>query len=62
MQKPVVMMWGENDAVVPAANAAELTDYWPQADVYIFPKCGHVPMVEKQVEVQTVARQFMAKL
>lgn len=62
MQKPVVMIWGENDAVVPAANAAELNVYWPQADVYIFPECGHVPMVEKQSEVQGIARQFMAKL
>lgn len=62
MQTPVVMVWGENDAVVPASNAKELNAYWPQAEVHVLPACGHVPMVEKQSEFQQIARDFMAAL
>lgn len=62
MQTPVVIVWGENDVVVPTANAKELKEYWPQADVHILPACGHVPMVEKQSEFQHIARDFMASL
>lgn len=58
-QKPVSLVWGENDPVLPTANAAALTTYWPQAEKHILPECGHVPMIEKQPEFQQIARQFL---
>lgn len=58
-QQPVALVWGEKDQIVPPTNAAVLKHFWPQANVHILAECGHVPMIEKQREFQTIARRFL---
>jgi pimeloyl-ACP methyl ester carboxylesterase len=60
-QQPVTLVWGEKDQIVPAANARILQQLWPQAEVHILPKCGHVPMIEKQHEFQAITQEFLTR-
>ncbi|QEU95080.1 acetoin dehydrogenase dihydrolipoyllysine-residue acetyltransferase subunit [Streptomyces kanamyceticus] len=45
---PVVALWGEKDRIIPASNAASLTD---TADVRMIPDTGHMPHMETPGEV-----------
>lgn len=56
----ICMVWGENDGVVPPSDAAVLAGQFPDSQTHILPECGHAPMIEKQVEFQTIARAFLA--
>jgi len=56
----VCMVWGENDDVVLPSDADELAAQFPNSQTYLLPECGHVPMLEKQVEVQAIARRFLS--
>lgn len=58
-QKPVALVWGAQDQIVSPTNAGGLQAYWPQAEVHLLPDCGHVPMIEKQPAVETIARRFL---
>ena len=60
IQHEICMIWGENDGVVPSADASVLAGHFPNSQTHILPECGHAPMLEKQVEVQAIARQFLA--
>ena len=60
IQHEICMIWGENDGVVPPADASVLAGHFPNSQTHILPECGHAPMLEKQVEVQAIARQFLA--
>ncbi|WP_420643792.1 alpha/beta fold hydrolase [Candidatus Leptofilum sp.] len=55
----ICMVWGENDGVVPPSDADVLAEQFPNSQTHILPECGHAPMLEKQVEVQGIARQFL---
>lgn len=57
----ICMVWGENDAVVPPANAQELASHFANSQTHILPECGHAPMIEKAGEVQAIARDFLSK-
>ena len=56
----ICMVWGENDGVVPPSDAAVLAGQFPDSQTHILPECGLAPMIEKQVEFQTIARTFLA--
>jgi pimeloyl-ACP methyl ester carboxylesterase len=44
---PVDAIWGEQDRMVPVADAAVLARAVPSADIRFLPGCGHLPMVER---------------
>ncbi|MEZ4590516.1 MAG: alpha/beta fold hydrolase [Chloroflexota bacterium] len=56
----ICLVWGENDAVVPPANAEALATHFANSQTHLLPECGHAPMIEKQVEFQIIARRFLA--
>ncbi|MCA9945595.1 MAG: alpha/beta fold hydrolase, partial [Anaerolineales bacterium] len=56
----ICMVWGENDAVVPPSDAGQLAAQFQNSQTHLLPECGHAPMLEKQVEFQTIARQFLS--
>lgn len=58
-QKPVALIWGAQDQIVSPTNAQSLQTFWPQAEVHLLSDCGHVPMIEKQPVVETIARSFL---
>ena len=47
---PVLVLWGEEDRVIPVAYAGEYARLVPDAQVVRFPLCGHSPAREKPAE------------
>ncbi len=44
---PMMLVWGENDPVIPVSVAAEAREALPEGTVYTVPECGHWPHMEK---------------
>ena len=47
---PVLVVWGREDAVLPISHLADAKAVFPQAEVRIIERCGHLPMVERTDE------------
>jgi pimeloyl-ACP methyl ester carboxylesterase len=47
---PTLLLWGELDAMIPAANAMDYVGVMPKAQRIILPKLGHVPHEEAPME------------
>lgn len=54
--KPLLVVWGADDRIVPAAHAAHVP---AGATVEIFPATGHMVMMEKANEVNRLIRQHV---
>lgn len=50
VDKPTVIVWGEQDRVIPAAQAALAP---PGAEVVVLPGAGHMPMMEQAAAVNS---------
>jgi pimeloyl-ACP methyl ester carboxylesterase len=44
---PTLIVWGQDDHVVPANDALEFARLIPHAELQIFNRCGHLPMAER---------------
>lgn len=44
--KPVLLLWGREDAVSPVEIGERLASELPDARLVVYPRCGHFPMVE----------------
>lgn len=54
---PTLILWGEQDAIIPLAHAHRAASRIPRAALRTFPHCGHVPPWEYPDEfVKTVVR------
>ena len=47
---PVLVVWGREDAVLPIRHLADSKAVFPQAEVRIVERCGHLPMIERTDE------------
>lgn len=57
VQCPVLLLWGEDDRLVPPSYGKAYQKYLPQAEWRTIPRCGHVPMFEREAEfVEAVAK------
>lgn len=43
---PVLILWGKEDALIPATSADWFKSALPQAEVLVYPKIGHLPQEE----------------
>jgi pimeloyl-ACP methyl ester carboxylesterase len=43
---PVMIMWGEEDKLIPVSSARWFADAIPGAKLIVYPKVGHIPMEE----------------
>ncbi len=57
---PTLVLWGQEDAIFPAAGAQRLKGTFPLARVLIQPSTGHLPHVEKAAETAAVYLDFLA--
>jgi pimeloyl-ACP methyl ester carboxylesterase len=57
LKLPALVVWGDDDKIMPPANAALWQQRLPQAEVMIIPNCGHLPHVE---QAALVARRVCA--
>lgn len=55
---PTLLLWGEQDQLVPPAYGEEYRRYIPHAELKLIPNCGHLPMFEKEAEFVDALVQF----
>ena len=55
---PTLIVWGENDKVIPIRNGEKLHDSILNSRLIVFKNCGHVPPEEKADEFVEVVAEF----
>lgn len=59
---PVLLMWCEDDPVLPVAHAERFKAALPQAKLITYPECGHRPQFEKPDAVAEAITAFVTGL
>ena len=59
--KPVLLLWGENDEVTPLRFGHRLANELADATLIVYPRCGHIPMVEAHNPSTRDLVAFLAK-
>ncbi len=57
---PVLIAHGEEDVVIPVANAALLAERWPGARVELYPGAGHAFMAQEPQQLAALLASFFA--
>jgi pimeloyl-ACP methyl ester carboxylesterase len=60
MATPTLIIWGEDDALIPVAYAQEFAQAISGSRVEIVRQCGHVPQVERQETTLALVLGFLA--
>jgi pimeloyl-ACP methyl ester carboxylesterase len=55
---PTLIIWGEEDKVVPVENARKFNRDIPDSQMVIFPRCGHLPQEEEPRETRRLIVEF----
>lgn len=58
IQCPTLLLWGEDDRLVPPAYGLAYQQYIAGAEMKLIPRCGHLPMFEKEAEFVDLITQF----
>ena len=61
IRAPTLLLWGERDAMIPTANAADYRRAMPQASLVVLPGLGHVPQEEDPSAALAPVRAFLAR-
>ncbi|MBC7723261.1 MAG: alpha/beta fold hydrolase [Burkholderiaceae bacterium] len=56
---PTLLIWGENDLVLPAAHLAAAKAVFPEARSHLFAATGHMPQLERPDEFLEVVGEFL---
>ena len=59
LKMPILTLWGQEDALVPAAVGRKLADALPNAQFHQLAGCGHLPTLEKPEESAALFRVFL---
>lgn len=59
VRAPVLLLWGREDAVTPLAWGERLARDLPDARLVVFPRCGHLPMIEAASASTTELLRFL---
>lgn len=59
--RPVLTVWGANDAILPVSQARAAKSVLPSAEVSIMPECGHWPHMEKPELFNHTLIQFLGE-
>jgi pimeloyl-ACP methyl ester carboxylesterase len=60
IQAPVLLLWGEKDALIPFSNASDYSRNLRESQLVSFPVLGHVPQEESPMESLAPVRAFLA--
>jgi pimeloyl-ACP methyl ester carboxylesterase len=55
---PTLLLWGDDDRLVPPAYGEAYRKAIPQAELKLVAECGHLPMFECETEFVTAVQQF----
>lgn len=58
---PTLVMWGEEDALLPVTDGSQFALLIPCAELRVYPKLGHVPMLEDPEAFLTDLRRFLSQ-
>lgn len=58
---PTLLLWGERDAMVPAANAQDYLRVMPRARALVLPAVGHIPQEEGGAAALAAVQGFLAE-
>jgi pimeloyl-ACP methyl ester carboxylesterase len=56
---PALVIWGDDDKVMPPAYAARWRERLPDARIEMVAECGHLPHIEKADIVIRQVREFL---
>ena len=56
---PSLIVWGDDDKIMPSANAALWQERLPDARLVMVDQCGHLPHVEQATLVARLVRAFL---
>jgi pimeloyl-ACP methyl ester carboxylesterase len=56
---PALVIWGEEDAYLPAAYAERQRDALPEADVHVLPASGHWPFADSPDAVERLLIEYL---
>jgi len=56
---PTLVLWGEDDAVVPRAHVERYVELIPDARLEVIPDCGHAASLERPDDVASAAGRFV---
>ena len=56
---PALVLWGEEDPLVPPAVGRKLADALPDAQFHLLAACGHLPTLEKPAEAAALFAKFL---
>ena len=62
IEKPTLLIWGNNDTITPPFVAKEFNKMIPNSELHFIDKCGHAPMMEVPDEFNAILHQFLTKL
>lgn len=61
IQKPTLLVWGNNDSITPPFVAREFNKLIPNSELHFIDKCGHAPMMEVPDEFNIILHKFLKK-
>lgn len=56
---PLMIVWGQEDVIIPVSHAASVMEELPQSVVHIISECGHWPHMEKSEEFNGHLLRFL---
>ena len=56
---PTLVLWGQQDRVLPVRSAQRFVAALPRADLHVFPNCGHAPHLEYPDETAAYIERWM---
>jgi pimeloyl-ACP methyl ester carboxylesterase len=59
--QPVLLLWGREDRVTPLWFGERLAGDLPRARLIVYPRCGHLPMVEAAAASTAALADFLAE-
>ncbi len=59
---PTLIVWGEDDALIPASYAQTMSAHIPGSIVKIVADCGHIPQVEQSATTLDLVGDFLATI
>lgn len=62
IQKPTLLIWGNNDTITPPFVGREFQRLIPNSELHFINECGHAPMMERPAEFSEILHKFIQKL
>ncbi len=62
INKPTLLIWGNNDTITPPFVAREFNKLIPKSELFFIDQCGHAPMMEVPGEFNKILDDFLSKL